>query len=108
MTNEPASDVTLILDEVRLGVPGAADRLAAVVYQELHRIAERAMRRESEGHTLQPTELVNEAFVKLVGQRGMVWQNRAQASPPRLSAAYSWTMPGAGAARSATTASGLP
>ncbi len=78
MPNDPASDVTLILDEVRLGVPGSADRLAAVVYQELHGIAERAMRRESEGYTLQPTELVNEAFIKLVGQRGMVWQNRAQ------------------------------
>jgi RNA polymerase sigma factor (TIGR02999 family) len=71
-------DITGILSEVQQGVPGAADRLATVVFDELHRIAERAMRREDEGHTLQPTELVDEAFVKLVGQRHASWQNRAQ------------------------------
>jgi RNA polymerase sigma factor (TIGR02999 family) len=71
-------DITAILSEVQQGIPGAADRLAAVVFDELHRIAEGAMRRENEGHTLQPTELVDEAFVKLVGQRSASWQNRAQ------------------------------
>jgi RNA polymerase sigma factor (TIGR02999 family) len=74
----PPLDVTAILEDVRNGIPGAADRLASVVYAELHRIAERAMLRESDGHTLQPTELVDEAFVKLVGQRDAHWQNRAQ------------------------------
>jgi RNA polymerase sigma-70 factor (ECF subfamily) len=70
--------ITAILAEVQAGVPGAADRLAVIVYDELHRIAERAMRREADGHTLQPTELVDEAFVKLVGQEHANWQNRAQ------------------------------
>lgn len=71
-------NITVILAEVQAGVPGAADRLATAVYAELHRIAERAMLREVDGHTLQPTELVDEAFMKLVGQNGTNWQNRAQ------------------------------
>ncbi len=71
-------NITVILAEVQAGVPGATDRLAAIVYEELHRIAERAMRREADGHTLQPTELVDEAFMKLVGQQNTNWQNRAQ------------------------------
>lgn len=58
------------------GVPGAADRLAPLVYAELHRIAEGAMRRENPGHTLQPTLLVDEAFMRLLGQNAP-WQNRA-------------------------------
>ncbi len=70
-------DITAVLAEVQQGVPGAADRLAGLVFQELHQIAERAMRREQDGHTLQPTELVDEAFVRLVGQRNASWQNRA-------------------------------
>jgi RNA polymerase sigma factor (TIGR02999 family) len=72
------ADITGILDEVQRGRPGAVDRLAAIVYGELHRIAEQAMRRESAGHTLQPTELVDEAFVRLVGQRSVSWQSRSQ------------------------------
>ena len=71
-------EITAILSEVQHGVPGPADRLAAAVFDDLHRIAQAAMRRESEGHTLQPTELVDEAFVRLVGQRDVSWQNRAQ------------------------------
>jgi RNA polymerase sigma-70 factor, ECF subfamily len=71
-------DVTVLLADVSAGVEGAADRLAAVVMAELHRIAERAMRREVDGHTLQPTELVDEALVKLLGQRHASWANRAQ------------------------------
>lgn len=70
-------EITAVLAEVQQGVPGAADRLAALVLSELHRIAEGAMRREQQGHTLQPTELVDEAFVRLVGQRNASWQNRA-------------------------------
>jgi RNA polymerase sigma-70 factor, ECF subfamily len=72
-----ASDVTRLLDEFARGAPGAAEHLMRVVYDELHRLAVWAMRRESEGHTWQPTELVNEAFVKLLGQERVVWQNRS-------------------------------
>lgn len=60
------------------GVPGAADRVASLVYEELRRIADAAMRRENRGHTLQPTLLVDEAFMRLVGQDRAPWQNRAQ------------------------------
>jgi RNA polymerase sigma-70 factor, ECF subfamily len=71
------SDVTALLQDLQQGVAGAADRLAVVVYQELHRIAENAMRHERPGHTLQPTLLVSEAFVRLVGQQDSNWQNRS-------------------------------
>lgn len=70
-------DVTAILQDFQAGEAGAADRLANVVYDELHRLSRAAMRRESAGHTLQPTALVNEAFVRLIDQRNITWQNRA-------------------------------
>jgi hypothetical protein len=52
--------------------------LLAVVYTELRRIARNQMRREREGHTLQPMALVHEAFLRLVDQDATLWQNRAQ------------------------------
>lgn len=78
MSSAPVSpdDVTVLLQELRHGNAEAANRLARVVYDELHRIAEAAMRREREGHTLQPTVLVSEAFLRLIGERSTVWQNR--------------------------------
>jgi RNA polymerase sigma-70 factor, ECF subfamily len=75
--DEYHTPITAALAELREGVAGAADRLAGLVYKELHRIAERAMRRETDGHTLQPTELVSEAFIRLVDQRRVDWQSRA-------------------------------
>jgi RNA polymerase sigma-70 factor, ECF subfamily len=78
MDEAGTSDITLLLDQVRQGTPGAADQLAGRVFGELHRIAEIAMRREDQGHTLQPTELVDEAFLKLIGQTNVSWQNRNQ------------------------------
>ncbi|HLS47299.1 MAG TPA: sigma-70 family RNA polymerase sigma factor [Gemmatimonadales bacterium] len=71
-------EITAMLEEVQAGVPGAADRLASAVLDDLRRIAQAAMRRESDGHTLQPTELVDEAFVRLLGQHRVTWENRAQ------------------------------
>jgi RNA polymerase sigma-70 factor (ECF subfamily) len=56
----------------------ARDQLFAVVYQDLRRRAGARMRRESPGHTWQPTALVHEAFLRLVDQPRIVWQNRAQ------------------------------
>ena len=56
-------DVTLLLEEARLGDAGAADRLTRAVYDTMHRIAVSALRQERDGHTMQPTELVDEAFV---------------------------------------------
>ncbi len=76
MTSSPG-DITAALADVQRGLPGAADELARLVLEELHRLAESAMRREADGHTLQPTELVDEAFVRLVGNDRAAWQNRA-------------------------------
>jgi RNA polymerase sigma-70 factor, ECF subfamily len=78
MDEQGQPDITVLLADLSAGVPGAAEKVAAVVMAELHRIAERAMRREVDGHTLQPTELVDEALVRLLGQRQASWTNRAQ------------------------------
>jgi len=56
----------------------ALDRLLPVVYAELRRQARRVMRRESAGHTLQPTALVHEAYLRLVDQRRARWESRTQ------------------------------
>jgi RNA polymerase sigma-70 factor, ECF subfamily len=60
------------------GDRGALDRLLPLVYDELHRQAARYLSRERQGHTLQPTALINEIYLRLVDQRRMTWQNRAQ------------------------------
>jgi RNA polymerase sigma-70 factor (ECF subfamily) len=59
------------------GDRSALDRLLPLVAEELHRLAHRYMSREREGHTLQTTALVNEAYLKLIDQRNVRWQNRA-------------------------------
>ena len=59
------------------GDRGALDRLTAIVYDELHRLARRYMRGERPGHSLQTSALVNEAYMRLVDYKGMQWQNRA-------------------------------
>jgi RNA polymerase sigma-70 factor, ECF subfamily len=74
--SQDAGEVTRLLTELSLGTTDAANRLATVVYDELHVIAKAAMRREEDGHTWQPTELVHEAFSRLVGQERVSWQNR--------------------------------
>ena len=78
MTDPSPEDVTVLLADLSAGVPGAANRLVAVVMDELHRIADQAMRREVDGHTLQPTELVDEAMMRLLGQRQVEWVSRSQ------------------------------
>ncbi|HEX6576348.1 MAG TPA: ECF-type sigma factor [Gemmatimonadaceae bacterium] len=70
-------DITAILNDVQDGIPGATNRLAKAVFDDLHRIADAAMKREQSGHTLQPTELVDAAFLKAIGQQRIPWQNRA-------------------------------
>jgi RNA polymerase sigma factor (TIGR02999 family) len=60
------------------GDAAALDQLVPIVYEELHRQAQRYLRRESPGHTLQTTALVHEAYLRLVDQREARWQNRAQ------------------------------
>ena len=70
-------DITALLAEVKHGRKDALDRLLPLVYAELRRIARNQMRREREGHTLQPTALVHEAFLRLVDQDAAAWQSRA-------------------------------
>ncbi len=70
-------DVTALLDGWSRGDRRALDRLLPLVYAELRRVAARQLRRERAGHTLQPTALVHEAYVRLVEQRNVDWQNRA-------------------------------
>jgi RNA polymerase sigma factor (TIGR02999 family) len=74
---QAGQDVTTLLDEWSRGDRHALDRLLPLVYAELRRIAARQLRRERDGHTLQPTALVHEAYVRLVDQRSVDWQNRA-------------------------------
>ena len=71
-------DVTSMLIQWSEGDREALDRLMPVIYDELHRIAERYFRHERSDNTLQPTALVNEVYIRLVNQSSVDWQNRAQ------------------------------
>jgi RNA polymerase sigma-70 factor (ECF subfamily) len=75
---EQAENLTHLLRRLRSGDEDAAARVASAAYGELHKIAARCLRRERPGHTLQPTALVNEAFLKLVGNTRAEWRDRAQ------------------------------
>ncbi len=72
-----AHDITLLLSQLSRGDPQAASKLIPVVYDELRHLAAGYMRRERPDHTLQPTALVHEAYVKLLAQRSVDWQGRA-------------------------------
>jgi RNA polymerase sigma factor (TIGR02999 family) len=74
---EPPEGITQLLVDWGKGDQAALDRLMPLVYSELRRLATNYLRRERMGHTLQPTALVNEAYLKLVGQKNAKWQNRA-------------------------------
>jgi RNA polymerase sigma factor (TIGR02999 family) len=76
--NPSSHDVTALLHAWTEGDIAARDQLVTVVYQELRRRAAGQLRRERRGHTLQPTALVHEAYMRLVDQRRVVWQNRGQ------------------------------
>ena len=70
-------DVTSLLRKFADGNQEAARELIPVIYRELHHLAARHLRRERRDHTLQATALVNEAYIRLIGQRNTNWQNRA-------------------------------
>jgi RNA polymerase sigma factor (TIGR02999 family) len=72
------NEVTRLLDQWSQGDPRALDRLMPLVVDDLRKIAGRHLAGESPGHTLQPTALVNEAYLRLVGQRTVRWRSRAQ------------------------------
>jgi len=70
-------EVSQLLRAWSSGDEAALQRLIPLVYEELHRIARRYMGREREGHTLQTSALVNEAYLRLVDWKNVEWQNRA-------------------------------
>lgn len=71
------SDVTRILDRVHEGDPTAAEELLPLVYQELRKLAAQKMAHEIPGQTLQPTALVHEAWLRLIGTEDIKWNGRA-------------------------------
>lgn len=70
------SDVTRILDRVQQGEAKAAEELLPLVYEELRKLAAHKMAHEAPGHTLQPTALVHEAWLRLVGPADQPWNGR--------------------------------
>lgn len=75
--NEPQKDVTVLLKAVGTGDENAPGELLEVVYDDLRRLAAAYMQNERGDHTLQPTALVHEAFIRLVDWKNVSWQNRA-------------------------------
>jgi RNA polymerase sigma factor (TIGR02999 family) len=77
MKNPPSHQVTQLLIAWGDGDESALDELLPLVYDELRRLARQYMRRERPGNTLQTSALVNEAYLRLIDQRDVRWQNRA-------------------------------
>jgi len=78
MTTSSSDSITELLERWNNGEETALDELMPLVYEELRKIAKRYLRNERGQHTLQPTALVNELFLKFSEQNNMSWQNRAQ------------------------------
>ncbi len=78
MTEQPSHEITQLLQAWGRGDETALDHLAPLVEAELHRLAQQYLYKERQGHSLQATELVNEAFVRLIDWQRIEWQNRAQ------------------------------
>lgn len=74
---DPAGTITALLEEWQDGDAAALERLMPLVYSEMHRIARTHLGSERPGHTLEPTALVHEAYLRLVDQRRVDWQGRA-------------------------------
>lgn len=77
MTPPLPGEISELLDDWSGGDREALKQLMPLVYDELRRLAHRYMARERDGHTLQTTALVNEAYLRLLNERGMKWQNRS-------------------------------
>lgn len=77
MSETSTPSVTQLLQAWRAGDKAALNQLLPLVQDELHRLAKRIMSRERQGHTWQTTELVNEAYLRLVNQQQVEWQDRA-------------------------------
>ncbi len=78
VVTDSLSGVTDLLDAWSNGETGALEKLIDLVYDELRRIASRSFQGENPGHTLQPTALVHEVYLKFKGQRKVSWRSRAE------------------------------
>ena len=76
MLDEPG-DVTILLRNLRAGHPECEAKLVPLIYRELHALAESAMRSERDNHTLQPTALLHEAYIRLLREEKQDWRDRA-------------------------------
>ena len=76
MTNDPRQQVTQLLELAVRGDAKASEELLPLVYEELRKLARAQMGREAPGQTLQPTALVHEAYMRLVGGNDVRWENR--------------------------------
>ncbi len=76
LTSRDPQTITQLLAAASLGSATAEERLWSLIYEELHRLAERQMAHEQVGGTLQPTSLVHEAYLRLVGDHDVKWANR--------------------------------
>lgn len=74
---DSSQPITALLARLREGNKEAEAQLIPLVYNELHRLARYYMRGERTGHTLQTSALVNEAYLRLIGEHGIDWKNRA-------------------------------
>lgn len=77
MSETRTHEITELLQKWSGGDADALEQLTPVIYAELHRIAKRYMNRERDGHTLQTTALVNEAYLRLIDWKTARWENRA-------------------------------
>lgn len=75
--NLSSGEITQLLDDIKDGDQGAVDKLIPLVYSDLRRMARRYFRRERQDHTLEPTALVHEVYLRLVSDRKRIWQDRA-------------------------------
>src|SRR4026209_2845893 len=78
MATRSSESITQLLDRWKQGDQNALEHLTPLVYDDLHRLAVAYLRRERREHTLQPTALVNELYLKIFGQDRTNWRNRSQ------------------------------
>jgi RNA polymerase sigma factor (TIGR02999 family) len=77
MQTNSSHEITALLAELKKGNKQAEEQLIPLVYKELHRLSRHYMRGEKHGHTLQPSALVNEVYMRLAGEHNVDWKNRA-------------------------------
>jgi len=77
MADEERGEITVLLEQWTAGDRAAFDNLVSVVYGDLRRLAQAMMRRERSDHTLQPTALLNETYMRLVQQQKVTWEDRS-------------------------------